>query len=628
MSTRPSRIRPPRVRQDENAHITTAALPAVVPSTKTVTRTHRDISSMVGSKSIPKRALDTSSSSSKIPSLKAPVSGTATTSEKSKSAKEQLLHRASSALADVTNGVQSIRLSPRRPLAHPPFRELKELKTRLEPKDLKELRRAVSMPIPSVPDSAADTTAHVAPESVRAETLAPMPTNRAPHTLARTASVLTATKRHAHANPPSVSTRLTSTRPDTAGIQKPTYAHRPPRVGHTSTNVSRPAMAQVQAQMKAQAVAQERTQPTTYPPLIPADMLASKAASSQKYRSQASATFQPSAPSARPPNAPKSIRTTTQTAIPRLQGRPIIPPAPLFDTSMEIISSRSELPNMDMDLVPLVDGVEIDPIFVAEYQEEIFAYKREMEIKRLPDPAYMDRQVELGWHCRARLMEWLVEVHDRFDLLQETIHLCVNYLDRFLSKINIPVDELQLAGTVALLLASKYEEIRSPAIAELSFLGGGAYPPTRIRQAEVGMLQALNYDMGAPGPMSFLRRISKVDDFDIDIRTLAKYLVDVTLFDHRFIGVPSSMIAAVGYRTSMLLLDRGEWTAQHERQSGYAEYTLSASINVLLIMLEKPKQTHEALFNKYKNIKFMESSIYVQSLGTTKLRSLHYNASF
>jgi G2/mitotic-specific cyclin 3/4 len=203
------------------------------------------------------------------------------------------------------------------------------------------------------------------------------------------------------------------------------------------------------------------------------------------------------------------------------------------------------------------------------------------------------------------------------------MHLCINYLDRFLSKISIPIDQLQLAGTVALLLASKYEEIQSPAIAELSFLGGDAYSPSRIRQAEIGMLRALNYDMGAPGPMSFLRKISRVDGFDIEIRTLAKYLLDVTLCDHRFIGVPSSMVAAVGYWASMILLDRGEWTEQHKKFSGYDSKTLSASINVLLAMLEQPETTHQSLFNKYKDEKFMESSIYVQSLGLAKLRSFH-----
>jgi G2/mitotic-specific cyclin 3/4 len=235
----------------------------------------------------------------------------------------------------------------------------------------------------------------------------------------------------------------------------------------------------------------------------------------------------------------------------------------------------------------------------------------------------MDRQRELTWQYRAQLMEWLIEVHSRFDLLQETLHLCANYLDRFLSKIPIPIDQLQLAGTVALLLASKFEEIQSPAIQELAFLGGNAYTAARIRQAEVGMLTTLNYDMGAPGPMSFLRRISAADNYDVDLRTLAKYLVDITLCDHRFIGIPSSMKAALGYCSAQRLLFRGEWSADHEQLSGYEFATLVEGVNVILTMLETPQKTHGALFAKYKDEHHLKSSLYVQRLGVEQLRLLH-----
>lgn len=559
------------------------------------------------------------------------------------SVKEQLLNR-TTALTEVTNSSQA-RNAMNRPLTRQQSKDKKDK----EDKEAKRLKPIVSIPVPSVPAATATMTpAPASSETFTQKSTAPAAPdrsrhNRAPPALVRTVSApisskisapssSAATKRHSCANPPSVSTRLTSTKHDVASIQKSSVAHRALRVGHSSANAPMPTQAQVkaQAQAKAQAalahVTRERTRPLSNPPASSAPS-APKVAPTQRHRTQATAaSARSAAPSVRRPSVQKKAKPATQTTTLRLRARPVIPSVPLFDTSMEIASPPPHVPDMDMDIEPEVDGFDMDPSFVSEYQAEIFAYKREMEIKHLPDPTYMDRQVDLSWHYRVRLIEWLVEVHDRFDLLQETIHLCINYLDRFLSKISIPIDQLQLAGTVALLLASKYEEIQSPAIAELSFLGGDAYPPSRIRQAEIGMLRALNYDMGAPGPMSFLRRISRVDDFDIETRTLAKYLVDVTLCDHRFIGVPSSMVAAVGYRASMLLLDSGGWTAQHEQYSGYAEYTLSAGINVLLAMLEQPIQTHQALFNKYKDEKFMESSTYVQSLGLAKLRALHYSS--
>ncbi|CAO3574455.1 unnamed protein product [Mortierella alpina] len=376
---------------------------------------------------------------------------------------------------------------------------------------------------------------------------------------------------------------------------------------------------------------------------------APKAPAEKRHRTQVPAEARPSAMSvsrpvssrrARMPLASGAAHTSQQHLTTRLRkgALPLIPSVPVFDSpvyvdmetmDMEVDNTLTQdgpaqvsdmLCAMDLDTPPEQLELDLDPTLLTEYQSEIFAYKRHMEIKLLPDPHYMNKQSELKWQYRVHLIEWLVQVHDRFDLLQETIHLCVNYLDRFLSRVIVPIDQLQLAGTAALLLASKFEEIQSPAVAELVYLGGDAYTPAAVRRAEIDMLRALNYDMGAPGPMSFLRRISRADNYDPEIRTLAKYLVDLTLCDHRFIAVPSSMVAAVAYCASMRLLSTGTWTAQHEFFSGYEEATLSGPLNVLLTLLEQPMQS---LFAKYQHERYMHASDYVHDLGADVLRSLH-----
>ena len=49
----------------------------------------------------------------------------------------------------------------------------------------------------------------------------------------------------------------------------------------------------------------------------------------------------------------------------------------------------------------------------------------------LPNPHYMEIQTEIQWSMRSVLMDWLVQVHNRFSLLPETLFLTVNYIDRF-----------------------------------------------------------------------------------------------------------------------------------------------------------------------------------------------------
>jgi hypothetical protein len=59
-------------------------------------------------------------------------------------------------------------------------------------------------------------------------------------------------------------------------------------------------------------------------------------------------------------------------------------------------------------------------------------------------------------------------------------------------------------------------------------------------------------------PYSWVRRISKADDYDIQTRTLSKFLMEVTLLDHRFLRAKPSMIAAIGMFLARKMLG-GEW---------------------------------------------------------------------
>ena len=65
---------------------------------------------------------------------------------------------------------------------------------------------------------------------------------------------------------------------------------------------------------------------------------------------------------------------------------------------------------------------------------------------------------------RSILIDWLVEVHHKFELMPETLYLTINIVDRFLSMKVVPRRELQLVGISSMLLASKYEEIWAPEV--------------------------------------------------------------------------------------------------------------------------------------------------------------------
>jgi hypothetical protein len=208
-----------------------------------------------------------------------------------------------------------------------------------------------------------------------------------------------------------------------------------------------------------------------------------------------------------------------------------------------------------------IEDESYDTSMVAEYGDEIFDYMRQLEVKMLPNAHYMDNQHEIQWSMRSVLMDWLVQVHHRFNLLPETLFLCVNYIDRFLSCKVVSLAKLQLVGATAIFIAAKYEEINCPSVQEIVYMVDGGYTIDEILKAERFMLTMLQFELGWPGPMSFLRRISKADDYDLETRTLAKYFLEVTLMDERFIGSPPSFTAAASHCLSRMMLRKGTWVS-------------------------------------------------------------------
>lgn len=76
----------------------------------------------------------------------------------------------------------------------------------------------------------------------------------------------------------------------------------------------------------------------------------------------------------------------------------------------------------------------------------------------------------------------------------------------------VPRKKLQLVGVTALLVASKYEEILSPDVADLVYITDDAYTSNEIREMEMIILKELNFDLGRPLPIHFLRRASKAGE--------------------------------------------------------------------------------------------------------------------
>lgn len=277
------------------------------------------------------------------------------------------------------------------------------------------------------------------------------------------------------------------------------------------------------------------------------------------------------------------------------------------DISPEMAAHDDELQLMGLD----PDEVR-DTSMVAEYSHEIFEYMSKCECRTMANPNYMDFQGEIRWHMRATLVDWLMQVHMRYHMMPETLWIAINVVDRFLSARVVSLAKLQLVGVTAMFIAAKYEEIMSPVVDEFVFMTESGYTRDEILKGERIILSTLDFNISTYcSPYSWVRRISKADDYDIQTRTLAKFLMELTLFDHRFLRAKPSHIAAIGMYLSKKMLG-GQWNEGFVYYSNYIEEQLIPGASLLLERLVDDSFLDCFVCKKYGNRKFLKASIYAR----------------
>ncbi|EOD34317.1 hypothetical protein EMIHUDRAFT_55395, partial [Emiliania huxleyi CCMP1516] len=99
-----------------------------------------------------------------------------------------------------------------------------------------------------------------------------------------------------------------------------------------------------------------------------------------------------------------------------------------------------------------------DPQRCSQYARSIYAYLKEREAKYLLPADYMQSQRDINSNMRSILVDWLVA--EEYKVVPETLHLCVSYIDRFLSRVPVARSKLQLVGASCLLLLIKHHHLR------------------------------------------------------------------------------------------------------------------------------------------------------------------------
>ncbi|XP_071020110.1 G2/mitotic-specific cyclin-B3 [Oncorhynchus clarkii lewisi] len=247
-----------------------------------------------------------------------------------------------------------------------------------------------------------------------------------------------------------------------------------------------------------------------------------------------------------------------------------------------------------------------DPTLTAQYAKEIFDYLKAREEKFILSD-YMSIQPSLNAGMRAILVDWLVEVQENFELNHETLYLAVKVTDHFLSVAPVNRENLQLIGSTALLIASKFEERCPPCVDDFLYVCDDAYKREEVIAMETSILQALEFDINIPVPYRFLRRYAKCVSASMETLTLARYVCELSLQEMDLVPERGSLLASACLLLALVTKELGGWSPILVFHSGYEVSELVPVVRRLHSMLTSPPDDKLlAVRSKYSHKVFFE----------------------
>ncbi|XP_018462509.1 cyclin-B2-4 [Raphanus sativus] len=239
---------------------------------------------------------------------------------------------------------------------------------------------------------------------------------------------------------------------------------------------------------------------------------------------------------------------------------------------IEMEDSAEEETVMDID-----SSDKNNSLAVVEYINDLYDFYKNNECRSCVPPNYMEIQPDINERMRAILVDWLIEVHYKFELMEETLYLTINLIDRFLAVVthHVPRKKLQLVGVTALLLACKYEEVSVPVVDDLIVISDKAYTRREVLDMEKLMANTLQFNFCLPTPYVFMRRFLKAAQSDKKVELLSFFIIELCLVEYEMLQyVPSQLAASAIYTAQSTLKGFEEWSKTCEFYTGYTEEKL------------------------------------------------------
>jgi serine/threonine protein kinase len=201
------------------------------------------------------------------------------------------------------------------------------------------------------------------------------------------------------------------------------------------------------------------------------------------------------------------------------------------------------LSDMESDMEIDATGQNHTNLSQYEVRSHIDLLKKNEELLR-PDPQYMSKQSMVSESMRTILVDWLVDVSMHFEVMGETLHFAIGYIDRTLSVLEIEKNKLQLVGVTCMKIADVFNEkskeyYRQDNASEYAYITADEYTSDEVIKMEKQILTLLDFNCYSPTVIHFLKLLNMSEE----VKLLSNYLADLMLLTTKPLAFKPSLVA-------------------------------------------------------------------------------------
>ena len=231
---------------------------------------------------------------------------------------------------------------------------------------------------------------------------------------------------------------------------------------------------------------------------------------------------------------------------------------------------------------------------------------------------FRKKQKQVDNKMREVLVDWLIEVHNRYKMRDETIFMAIKLIDKYLSLEAIEYNKFQLLGTSSLMIAAKYEEIYPPKVKDFVYICANAYTRQDVLDMEAKILRLMKFELVFPTSVQFFGFLQKVYRFDKMVKALVHYILYGTLIFNCFVQsnprmlVYSAVIMANKAFKNYDEIQRFKEQRGEEFKDSDVNYCIFQIYNMLLTLKKTELTALRTRFSteKYSNIAKIEGRVH------------------